>query len=86
MILALGTICERPRVRIPEEPTSDFWRCYSDDPEHLQHACSISGLVVKSIVAIDGPRVRFTADASHFLYFIELDSSITTHNSGRQPT
>jgi hypothetical protein len=24
---------------------------------------SISGLVVKSIVAIDGPRVRFTADA-----------------------
>lgn len=24
----------------------------------------ISGLVVKSIVAIDGPRVRFTADAS----------------------
>jgi len=34
----------------------------------------ISGLVVKSIVAIDGPRVRFTADASRlyfcfFLYF-----------------
>lgn len=26
----------------------------------------ISGLVVKSIVAIDGPRVRFTADASCF--------------------
>ena len=23
----------------------------------------ISGLVVKSVVAIDGPRVRFTADA-----------------------
>ncbi|KAI0867688.1 hypothetical protein GGS24DRAFT_263953 [Hypoxylon argillaceum] len=29
--------------------------------------CSISGLVVKSIVAIDGPRVRFTADAFFFL-------------------
>ncbi|KAI0111644.1 hypothetical protein F4814DRAFT_362405 [Daldinia grandis] len=28
---------------------------------------SISGLVVKSIVAIDGPRVRFAADAAlHF--------------------
>ncbi|KAI0396304.1 hypothetical protein F5Y17DRAFT_130193 [Xylariaceae sp. FL0594] len=27
------------------------------------HPSSISGLVVKSIVAIDGPRVRFTADA-----------------------
>ncbi|KAI3319725.1 hypothetical protein HD806DRAFT_508817 [Xylariaceae sp. AK1471] len=27
------------------------------------HHHSISGLVVKSIVAIDGPRVRFTADA-----------------------
>ncbi|KAK3942768.1 hypothetical protein QBC46DRAFT_379385 [Diplogelasinospora grovesii] len=26
---------------------------------------SISGLVVKSIVAIDGPRVRFAADALH---------------------
>ena len=27
---------------------------------------SVSGLVVKSIVAIDGPRVRFAADASGF--------------------
>jgi hypothetical protein len=26
---------------------------------------SVSGLVVKSIVAIDGPRVRFAADAAH---------------------
>jgi len=26
---------------------------------------SVSGLVVKSIVAIDGPRVRFAADATH---------------------
>jgi len=26
---------------------------------------SVSGLVVKSIVAIDGPRVRFAADAWH---------------------
>ncbi|KAI1486347.1 hypothetical protein F5X96DRAFT_242161 [Biscogniauxia mediterranea] len=29
---------------------------------------SISGLVVKSIVAIDGPRVRFAADAVIFLF------------------
>ena len=29
---------------------------------------SVSGLVVKSIVAIDGPRVRFAADASCFLF------------------
>ena len=28
---------------------------------------SVSGLVVKSIVAIDGPRVRFAADASLLL-------------------
>ena len=28
-----------------------------------QQQSGISGLVVKSIVAIDGPRVRFTADA-----------------------
>ena len=31
---------------------------------------SVSGLVVKSIVAIDGPRVRFAADAYFFYYFI----------------
>ncbi|KAI1264922.1 hypothetical protein F5Y18DRAFT_388899 [Xylariaceae sp. FL1019] len=34
---------------------------------------SISGLVVKSIVAIDGPRVRFTADAS----FVKLFAFLT---------
>jgi hypothetical protein len=32
--------------------------------EHLTPARSVSGLVVKSIVAIDGPRVRFAADAA----------------------
>ena len=33
---------------------------------------SVSGLVVKSIVAIDGPRVRFAADAKMFLFFLVL--------------
>jgi len=43
---------------------------------------SIGGLVVKSIVAIDGPRVRFTVDASNLraasavLPFILLHPSI----------
>jgi len=32
----------------------------------------ISGLVVKSIVAIDGPRVRFTADAFFFRLYHNL--------------
>ncbi|KAI1748398.1 hypothetical protein F4782DRAFT_361418 [Xylaria castorea] len=35
------------------------------------HLSSISGLVVKSIVAIDGPRVRFTADA-FFLVLLRI--------------
>ena len=34
---------------------------------------SVSGLVVKSIVAIDGPRVRFAADA-----FLPVDTKIQT--------
>lgn len=34
----------------------------------LRHK-SVGGLVVKSIVAIDGPRVRFPADASFFVVF-----------------
>ena len=37
-----------------------------------KHGCtyiqSVSGLVVKSIVAIDGPRVRFAADALFLLF------------------
>ncbi|KAI0867383.1 hypothetical protein GGS24DRAFT_485850 [Hypoxylon argillaceum] len=40
---------------------------------HMPHDSdnlSISGLVVKSIVAIDGPRVRFTADASFCLFWL----------------
>ena len=33
---------------------------------------SVSGLVVKSIVAIDGPRVRFAADAFFFSFFFHV--------------
>ncbi|KAI1737681.1 hypothetical protein F4680DRAFT_427607 [Xylaria scruposa] len=35
------------------------------------HHLSISGLVVKSIVAIDGPRVRFTADAYFIIFLLD---------------
>ena len=35
----------------------------------LQPMKCISGLVVKSVVAIDGPRVRFTADALFLMFF-----------------
>jgi len=36
---------------------------------------SVSGLVVKSIVAIDGPRVRFAADAFKQIFFLVHISS-----------
>ena len=35
-----------------------------------QSTSRISGLVVKSIVAIDGPRVRFTADAFGLMFLV----------------
>ena len=39
----------------------------------FSHPISIGGLVVKSVVAIDGPRVRFPADAGSFqISFFEL--------------
>jgi hypothetical protein len=37
-----------------------------------QSQVGISGLVVKSIVAIDGPRVRFAANATSLFYFFWL--------------
>ncbi len=37
--------------------------CVSPFSQHELPTDSVSGLVVKSIVAIDGPRVRFAADA-----------------------
>ena len=41
----------------------------SSPKDHASHQIhnGVSGLVVKSIVAIDGPRVRFAADALSFL-------------------
>jgi len=42
---------------------------YGDSaPISQQFSYSVSGLVVKSIVAIDGPRVRFAADASQLSF------------------
>ena len=38
-------------------------------PPLVSNTKSASGLVVKSIVAIDGPRVRFAAGAFLFLFF-----------------
>jgi len=35
---------------------------------------SVGGLVVKSVVAIDGPRVRFPADASEFSFLFVISS------------
>jgi hypothetical protein len=40
---------------------------------------SISGLVVKSVVAIDGPRVRFTADATDWKNLNSFCFSAVTH-------
>ena len=34
---------------------------------------SISGLVVKSLLAMQGPRVRFPADADQYLFFSQRD-------------
>ena len=42
--------------------------------KHLLH--SVSGLVVKSIVAIDGPRVRFAADAFLLTFWVRFGSGI----------
>ena len=52
------------------------------DPHKPQHlvsvlssvlsSSSVSGLVVKSIVAIDGPRVRFAADAWVYLFAVAV--------------
>ena len=39
---------------------------------HHQQIRSVSGLVVKSIVAIDGPRVRFAADAFQNYIFLHF--------------
>jgi len=36
----------------------------------INNKYGVSGLVVKSIVAIDGPRVRFAADAIPFDFFV----------------
>ena len=38
-------------------------------PNSTNQEIRVSGLVVKSIVAIDGPRVRFAADAEQFEIF-----------------
>ncbi|KAI0403506.1 hypothetical protein F4802DRAFT_291793 [Xylaria palmicola] len=46
------------------------------------HLFSISGLVVKSIVAIDGPRVRFTANA-FFSPFCRLYLPVYVQAAGR---
>lgn len=40
-----------------------YKKTHVDHPIRCVLPTSISGLVVKSIVAIDGPRVRFAADA-----------------------
>jgi len=42
----------------------------------------ISGLVVKSVVAIDGPRVRFTADA----IFLPTDWKVRSEHSKTEPS
>jgi hypothetical protein len=44
-------------------------------PACCNDATSISGLVVKSNVAIVGPRVRFTADAK-ILFWFQLESNL----------
>jgi hypothetical protein len=36
----------------------------------------ISGLVVKSVVAIDGPRVRFTADATSIIAYLHASKTL----------
>ncbi|KAL2132870.1 hypothetical protein VTI74DRAFT_3216 [Chaetomium olivicolor] len=52
----------------PEQPSkppaqSTHKRRFGCDRTAHEHPTGVSGLVVKSIVAIDGPRVRFAADA-----------------------
>jgi len=62
--------CFPVRIRIHFSPTQKR-RC-SLRKTTLLESDSVSGLVVKSIVAIDGPRVRFAADA----FFDEIMSSL----------
>ena len=45
---------------------------------------SVSGLVVKSIVAIDGPRVRFAADAMSFFFFLLPFVCVEMEGSGER--
>ncbi len=51
------------------------WLLKKESAEPILHLTrnSVSGLVVKSIVAIDGPRVRFAADAFFFFFFVGVN-------------